>query len=111
VADVGLAVNETFKARSGEPQERTCFVDIVAWDRQAEACGKYLKKGAPILVEGRLQLDQWQTEEGQNRSKLKIRAERIRFLGGPRPDNGEPGPKPSEETASVHEDPPGNMPF
>ncbi|OVE73784.1 hypothetical protein BVX94_02845, partial [bacterium B17] len=49
--------------------------------RQAETCGQYLSKGSPVLVEGSLQLDKWQTKEGENRSKLRVRAARVQFLG------------------------------
>jgi single-strand DNA-binding protein len=81
VADIGLATNERYRDKSGESRETVCFVDVVAWGRQAETCGKYLAKGAPVLVEGRLQLDEWQTPDGQKRSKIRVRADRIRFLG------------------------------
>jgi single-strand DNA-binding protein len=86
VADLGLATNEVYKNSAGEQVERTCFVDIVAWGRQAETCGRYLSKGAPVLVEGRLQLDRWQTEQGESRSKLRVKADRVQFL--PRGQNG-----------------------
>ena len=98
VADLGLATNEVFKNRDGEQVERTCFVDIVAWGRQAESCGQYLTKGAPVLVEGRLQLDQWENEEGQKRSKMRVRADRVQFLSRPRKAAGETdGTEPGED--------------
>ncbi len=81
VADLGLATNERYRNRDGETAETTCFVDVVAWGKQAESCNQYLSKGAPVLIEGRLQLDQWKTNEGQNRSKLRVKADRVRFLG------------------------------
>jgi single-strand DNA-binding protein len=59
-------------------------VDIQVWGRTAENCGEYLSKGSPALIEGRLQLDQWQTKEGEKRSKLRVRAERVQFLGRPK---------------------------
>ncbi|MBU1694727.1 MAG: single-stranded DNA-binding protein, partial [Verrucomicrobia bacterium] len=76
VTDLGLAVNETYKNKAGELVETTTFVDVVVWGRQAETCGEYLSKGSPALVEGRLQLDQWQTEAGEKRSRLRVRADR-----------------------------------
>jgi single-strand DNA-binding protein len=88
VADLGLAANEVYKNKDGEPVKKTCFVDIVAWGRQAEACGQYLSKGVPVLVEGKLQLDQWETDDGQKRSKLRVRADRVQFLGQPRKEAG-----------------------
>lgn len=84
VSELGLAVSETFKNKAGETVETVCFVDIVVWARQAETCNQFLHKGSPIMVEGRLQLDKWTTKEGENRSKLRVRAERVQFLGAPR---------------------------
>jgi single-strand DNA-binding protein len=83
VADLGVAVNESFKNKAGESVERTCFVDVVVWGRQAETAAEYLHKGSPVFVEGRLQLDQWENQEGEKRSKLRVRADRVQFLGSP----------------------------
>ena len=83
VADLGLATSETYKNRNGEQVETVCFVDVVAWGRQAETCAEYLTKGSPVFVEGKLQLDQWQAQDGGKRSKLRVRALRIQFLGRP----------------------------
>ena len=83
VADLGLAVNESFKNKAGETVEQTCFVDVVVWGRQAETASEYLQKGAPVFVEGRLQLDQWESPQGEKRSKLRVRADRVQFLGAP----------------------------
>ena len=83
VVTLGLAMNESFKGKNGETNEKTIFVDVDVWDRQAENCEKYLSKGRPILVEGRLQMDEWADKEsGQKRSKMKVRADRVHFLGG-----------------------------
>ena len=83
VADLGLAINEKFKNKTGELQENTTYVDVVAWGRQAEVCQQYLHKGSPVLIEGRLQLDQWESKEGEKRSKLRVRADRVQFLNAP----------------------------
>ncbi len=83
VADLGLAVNETFKNKAGEAVEQVCFVDVVVWGRQAETASEYLHKGSPVFVEGRLQLDQWENQQGEKRSKLRVRADRVQFLGSP----------------------------
>jgi single-strand DNA-binding protein len=83
VADLGLAINENFKNKAGEMVEQTCFVDVVVWGRQAETSSEYLHKGSPVFVEGRLQLDQWESQEGEKRSKLRVRADRVQFLGAP----------------------------
>lgn len=79
VCDMGLAINESYKNKAGELVESTVFVDVVAWGKTAENCGQYLRKGAPVLVEGRLQLDTWE-KDGQKRSKLRARADRVQFL-------------------------------
>lgn len=80
VTDLGLAVNESFKNKAGETVEQTCFVDVVIWGRQAETASEFLKKGSPAFIEGRLQFDQWENQEGEKRSKLRVRAERVQFL-------------------------------
>ena len=81
VAEIGLAVNDRRKNQAGEWVEETTFVDITLWGRTAEVAGEYLSKGAPVLIEGRLKLDQWETD-GQKRSKLKVIGERMQMLGG-----------------------------
>ncbi len=88
VSTLRLAVNESYQSKSGERVERTLFLDVDVWDRQAETCEQYLSKGSPVFVEGRLQMDTWDDKEtGQKRSRLKVRAERVQFLsGGPRRD-------------------------
>lgn len=80
VCEFGLAINRTWNAQNGERKEEVCFVDIVVWAKQAETCAEYLKKGRQAFIEGRLEFDQWQTPEGQKRSKLKVVAERVQFL-------------------------------
>ena len=82
VANLRIAVNRKFKDRTGELKEDTCFVTVTAWDKQAEICNQYLQKGRPIFVEGILQSRSWDTPDGQKRSTIDVRAERIQFLGG-----------------------------
>lgn len=88
VADLRLAVNDDYKDKNGQVVKRTCFVDAAVWDKQAETCKKYLGKGSAVYVEGRLQMDEWTTQEGQKRSKLRVRADRVQFLGAPRGAGG-----------------------
>src|SRR4051812_39735872 len=80
VTEIGLAVNDRRKNQTGEWVEETTFVDITLWGRTAEVAGEYLTKGSPVLIEGRLKLDQWESE-GQKRSKLKVVGERMQMLG------------------------------
>lgn len=83
VAELGLAVNRVYTADNGEKREETTFVDVTFWGRQAEIVGEYLKKGRPVFIEGRLQLDTWDDKQtGQKRSKLKVIAEGMQLLGG-----------------------------
>ncbi len=83
VSTLRMAVNESYRSKSGEQVEKTLFLDVDVWDRQAETCGQYLSKGSPIFVEGRLQMDEWNDKEsGQKRTRLKVRAERVQFLSG-----------------------------
>ena len=82
VASFGLAVNRTYTNSDGEKVDDVCFIDIVAWNRLAEICGQYLTKGKPVFVEGRLQMNSWEQEDGKKRSKLKVIAQNIQFLSG-----------------------------
>ncbi len=81
VANLGLAVNRKFKDSTGELKEEACFLTVTVWDKQAEACCQYLTKGRPVFVEGVLQSRFWETPEGQKRSAIDVRAERVQFLG------------------------------
>jgi single-strand DNA-binding protein len=84
VAELRLAVSESYRDRQTQQlKEVTCFVDVVVWGRQADLCQQYLSKGRPILVEGRLNYDEWKTPQGETRSKLRVRGERVQFLGAP----------------------------
>lgn len=83
VAEVGLAVNDRRKNAAGEWVDETTFVDVTLWGRTAEVASEYLSKGSPVLIEGRLKLDSWETNDGQKRSKLKVVCERMQMLGGP----------------------------
>ena len=92
VANLRLATNRKYKAGSGEWKEEVTFVSVEVWGKSAEACGEYLKKGSPLLVEGRLKLKEWTAQDGQKRSLLEVVAERVQFLsGGQRRAEGAPG--------------------
>ncbi len=100
VADLSLAITETWKDKNGESKETTCYVDIVVWNRQAELCCQYLSKGRQILVEGRLQLDEWENQQGEKRSKLRVRASRVQFLPDGKRAVGQGAPSSSDQTAA-----------
>ena len=80
VTDIGLAINERKKNPSGEWVDDPQFIDVTLWGRTAEVAAEYLGKGAPILIEGRLKLETWESD-GQKRSKLKVVGERMQMLG------------------------------
>ena len=81
VVNLRMAVNRRYKDRMGEMKDETCFITVVAWDRQAEVCNQYLSKGRPVFIEGRLQSRSWENADGQKRSVIEVRAERVQFLG------------------------------
>ncbi len=81
VTEVGLAVNRVYTTDNNEKREEVTFVDVTLWGRTAEIAGEYLKKGRPVLIEGRLQLDSWDDKQsGQKRSKLKVVGEAMQLL-------------------------------
>src|SRR3982751_349645 len=88
VCDLGIAVNRSYTLDSGEKREEVTYVDVVLWARLAEIAGEYLKKGRPVFIEGRLQLDTWDDKQsGQKRSKLRVIGETMQLLGS-RPGGG-----------------------
>ncbi|SVD16612.1 uncharacterized protein METZ01_LOCUS369466, partial [marine metagenome] len=91
IAKLGLAVNRYWRNQEGQQQEESTFVDVDAFGKQAETIGQYLKKGRPIMVEGRLKLDQWDDKQtGQKRSKLGVTLENFQFLDS-RNESGDGG--------------------
>jgi single-strand DNA-binding protein len=92
IAKVGLAINRNWTSESGEKKEEVTFVDVDIFGRTAENVAQYMKKGRPILVEGRLRLDQWDDKQtGQKRSRLGVVAETVQFLGSPTGGGGDGG--------------------
>ena len=92
IAKVGLAINRNWTSESGEKKEEVTFVDVDIFGRTAENVAQYMKKGRPILIEGRLRLDQWDDKQtGQKRSKLGVVGEVVQFLGSPTGGGGEGG--------------------
>jgi single-strand DNA-binding protein len=81
VSEVTLAVNDRRKNQQGEWVDEVSFIDVTLWARNAEVASEYLTKGSPVFIEGRLKLDQWETD-GQKRSKLRVVAENLVLIGG-----------------------------
>lgn len=82
ICKLGLATSRVYVTKDGERREDKTFVDIDAFGKQAEVITKYMRKGRPLMVEGRLKLDQWESPEGQKRSKLGVVLENFQFVGG-----------------------------
>lgn len=101
VAQIGIAVNRKYKGRDGNQVEETTFVDCEAWGKTAETMAKYLTKGRPVFVEGRLKLDQWQDKDGNNRSKLKMVIENFQFVGSRGDQSGEKTAAPATTPAAA----------
>lgn len=80
VCNFSLAVNRRHKDQTGRWQDDTTFINVVAWQAIAENINKYLHKGSPVLVEGRLESRSWENEAGQKRNVIEIRADSVRFL-------------------------------
>jgi single-strand DNA-binding protein len=101
IAKVGLAVNRVWTNEAGEKKEEVTFVDVDIFGRTAENVGQYMRKGRPILIEGRLKLDQWDDKQtGQKKSKLGVVAETVQFLGSPAGEGGgAPAPRPQRQAA------------
>lgn len=85
ICKFSLALNRAYSTKDGERREEVTYVDIDSFGKQAEVISRYMRKGRPIMIEGRLKFDQWESD-GQKRSKLGIILENFQFLGG-RDDN------------------------
>lgn len=105
VAKIGLAVNRTWTGEDGQKKEEVSFIDVEAWGRQGEVIAQYMKKGRPLLIEGRLKLDTWEDKNTkQKQSKLKVVLESFSFIDSNRGDaggeGGAPAPRPARPAAS-----------
>lgn len=98
VVEFGLAINRQWRGQDGQQRDETCFIDCRSYGKQAAVINQYLKKGQPVLVEGRLQFDTWEGKDGQRRSKHRVFVERFQFLGtgGRGAAGGAPAPYPSQ---------------
>lgn len=109
VCELGLAINRKFSSDDGEKREETTFVDVTVWGKAAETISEYCKKGNPLFIEGRLQMDQWEDKTtGQKRTKLKVVAEGFQFIQGKRQEEDEDERPPRQRERS--ERPPANRP-
>lgn len=89
VADLRMATSRSWTGRDGERREDTLFIDVTVWDRQAENCCQYLRKGSAIHVEGSLKMDTWTDKNtSEKRSKISVTADRVQFLDSRKGDSG-----------------------
>ena len=89
ICQFALAINRTFKMESGETREEVTYIDVEAWGKQGETIAKYVTKGRPLYVEGRLRLDQWEDKNTkEKRSRMKVVLEQFQFLGDSRGGSG-----------------------
>ncbi|MHC5541644.1 single-stranded DNA-binding protein [Singulisphaera rosea] len=112
VTDLKMATSRTWTSKDGDRKEETLFIDVTVWDRQAENCCQYLKKGSSVHVEGSLKLDSWDDKTtGEKRTKIRVQADRVQFLDR-RGDSGGGGGTPTEENSWLtYDDPQGAFHF
>jgi single-strand DNA-binding protein len=97
VTELRMATTRSWPGRDGERREETLFIDVTVWDRQAENCCQYLRKGSSIHVEGSLRMDSWEDKNtGEKRSKIRVTADRVQFLDSRRTE-GASGPGPDDD--------------
>jgi single-strand DNA-binding protein len=103
IAKIGIAVNRVWRDEAGAQHEEVTFVDVESFGKQAETLGQYMKKGRPIMVEGRLKLDTWEDKQtNQKRSRMVVVLESFQFLDfGGRPADEPGAPPPSRPAASA----------
>lgn len=100
ITQLDLAFHRRYRSREGTPAEQTGYVTVMTYQRMAEICRQYLRKGNAVLIEGRLQMREWTTPQGAKRQRLEVRADQVHFLerAAGRPEMGGEGPheNPSE---------------
>lgn len=82
VTELRLAVTRKYRLQSGESKEETLFITVTIFGKGAETAAKYLQKGRPVLIEGRLRLEEWTGKDGQRQSRISVVAENFQLLGG-----------------------------
>lgn len=108
VCNFSIGVNRRYKGADDQEKEEVSFFDIECWGRTAEVAAEHLRKGRPVLLEGRLKQDRWEAQGGGNRSKIVIVAESVQFLGSPKDQaqspEGAPQAAPESPPASAQEE-------
>jgi len=113
VVDFGIATNRKYTGKDGQQKEDVCFIDCRAFGSQAENINKYLAKGRAVLVQGSLQFDQWEAQDGTKRRKHRLAVHSCQFLGSANQERS--GASQSQPPAQAQEDTPlileGDIPF
>lgn len=98
-----LAINRKFRDEAGGDREEVTYVDVEAWGKAGETISKYVTKGRPLFVEGRLRLDQWEDKQTkEKRSRMKVVLDNFQFLGAP-PAAGAAAPAPADDSGRGHD--------
>lgn len=102
VCNFSIGVNRRYKGADDQEKEEVSFFDIECWGRTAEVAAEHLRKGRPVLLEGRLKQERWEAQGGVNRSKVVIVAESVQFLGSPKDQAQSPegAPQAAPESAA-----------
>lgn len=108
VTHFSVAANDSWQDKDGERHERVEWFSVVAWNRLAETCAKYLGKGSHVYVEGRQQTRSWEGQDGKKQYRTELVAETVRFLDSKRERGGEPQPP---QARGVEDIEPDDLPF
>jgi single-strand DNA-binding protein len=104
VASFSVAINEKFKDKNGQPQEKVEWVNVVCWRKQAEIAEKYLRKGSQVYVEGKLQTQSWDDPNGQKRYKTEVVVSNFQMLGNKGQNQQAPNRQEAENTNQMAQD-------
>jgi single-strand DNA-binding protein len=99
VTSFSVAFHRRWRGRDGRPAEQTGFVQVMTYQRLAEVCGQYLRRGSPVVVEGRLQMREWPAADGTRSTRLELRADMVHFLERGAESGEESKPAASEQRA------------
>ena len=108
VCSFSMATNERKKDKSGEFQDVTTWFKVTLWRRQAENASKYLSKGSPVYIEGRLQMEEWTDRDGKERFTLGVQATDMQFISsrGEGGGGGGGGGRDDQDPHDTHTGPP-----
>lgn len=101
VCSFSVATSERWKDRGGESQERTEWHNVVVWEKQAEHCATYVRKGSQVLIEGKIQSRKYKAKDGEERTAFEIVASHVTFVGS------KPEGEPRASSGGLHASPQG----